>query len=755
MQLLLEMLLVKCILAGIPTPKSRFRILRYGKREMAEGGCRMERHFLFRKVFLLFLALGCFQVSPAKAEDLVGMKVGQATINLPNVKFYLDLSGASGQPLDAVDLANLSGTCGTNTLSITSGRPFDQTGEGVAYVFLVDISRSLTSVQLEEMKKGLRNWIGRMKSNDRGALMLFGESVTLQQDYTASKESLLKAIGSLELRDNRTQLHQGIAKAIELARRTDPDNPVRRAIITLSDGEDDFVGGMTGKEVLDLMREDRIPIYAIGFLQGSGGIKARENLKKLGEFARVSGGEFFEGGQIPISAIYDKVQDKIMRSFVVESVCKECVADGKAYRLQVNVVSGGRRMSDGVDMRLVPTPPPSRETTKAVVEKTGGFMGIWTVVGVGLVFFILVGLLVYKKRKNDSGGKMGSIPDDAENLYKLGWKYYAGDGVEQNVKKAVDLFRSSAEKGFAPAQNTYSTFLYAGEVVSKDEKEALRWLKKAAENGDADAQFMYGSKIENGEDGLPQNDALAANWYSKSAEQGYAMGQFHFGVLVFEGRGRQKNEEEGLRWIGLAAKQGDEHHQQVFEELNSRRMEAGPRRERSPNVDDLESRTEAIIDAIGAGEEEDAGGTDLESFWRGVISKTSAETGLNLISSIEKNKTKTQILYRRENIKGLFFVYYLKAQDWVVRLDIDFGADKDHENERFFDRLQREAASIEKVFGQRLAWEKGKGRACRIICPSGSGGFKSPEKWSSIQDRMVDSMARLEKAVGPVIDRLA
>ena len=549
----------------------------------------MERHFLFRKIFLLFLALVYFQVSPAKAEDLVGMKVGQATINLPNVKFYLDLSGASGQPLNAVDLANLSGTCGTNTLSITSAKPFDQTGEGVAYVFLVDISRSLNSAQMEEMKKGLRNWIGRMKSNDRGALMLFGESVTLQQDYTAGKESLLKAIDSLELRDNRTQLHQGIAKAIELARRTDPDNPVRRAIITLSDGEDDFVGGMTSKEVLDLMKEDRIPIYAIGFLQGGGGIKARENLKKLGEFARVSGGEFFEGSQVPISAIYSKVQDKIMRSFVVESVCKECVADGKVYRLQVNVVSGGRRMSDGVDMRLVPPPPPSKETTKAIVEKAGNFMGIWTVVGVGLVFFIVVGLLIYKKRKNDGSGKVGSIPDDAEKLYELGWKYHEGDGVEQNVKKAVDLFRSSAEKGFAPAQNLYSTFLYAGEVVSKDEKEALRWLKNAADNGDADAQFMYGSKFENGEDGLPQNDALAANWYSKSAEQGYAMGQFHFGLLVFEGRGRQKNEEEGLRWVGMAAKQGDEYHQQIFEELN-----------RVSNVDDLESRTEAIIDAIGA-----------------------------------------------------------------------------------------------------------------------------------------------------------
>ena len=128
---------------------------------------------------------------------------------------------------------------------------------------------------------------------------------------------------------------------------------------------------------------------------------------------------------------------------------------------------------------------------------------------------------------------------------------------------------------------------------------------------------------------------------------------------------------------------------------------------------------------------------------------------MKLISSIEKNKTKTQILYRRGNINGLYFRILLEGAGLgSATRTLILGAGKERENERFFDKLQREAASIEKSFGQRLAWEKGKGRVCRIICPSGSGGFKSPEKWSSIQDKMVDSMARLEKAVGPVIDRL-
>ena len=144
---------------------------------------------------------------------------------------------------------------------------------------------------------------------------------------------------------------------------------------------------------------------------------------------------------------------------------------------------------------------------------------------------------------------------------------------------------------------------------------------------------------------------------------------------------------------------------------------------------------------------------DLESFWNEVALKAGERTGLHLITSIEKNKAMSQIIFRRGSVKGVYFVFSLRANDWVVRIDIDFGAGKDQANNEFFDKLGREASGIEKVFGHPLQWEKGKGRTCKIICPSGTGGMKTPEKWSSIQVAMVDMMARLEKAVGPIIEK--
>ena len=46
---------------------------------------------------------------------------------------------------------------------------------------------------------------------------------------------------------------------------------------------------------------------------------------------------------------------------------------------------------------------------------------------------------------------------------------------------------------------------------------------------------------------------------------------------------------------------------------------------------------------------------------------------------------------------------------------------------------------------------KGKGTFLQDYLPIRRGGYKTPEKWPSVQDAMVDMMARLERAVGPVI----
>ena len=71
---------------------------------------------------------------------------------------------------------------------------------------------------------------------------------------------------------------------------------------------------------------------------------------------------------------------------------------------------------------------------------------------------------------------------------KLGEKYASGTGVAQNYVKAVDLYRKSAEQGYAIAQFNLGEMYEKGKGVSQSDEQASRWYVKAAIQGHTDAQ---------------------------------------------------------------------------------------------------------------------------------------------------------------------------------------------------------------------------------------------------------------------------
>ena len=308
---------------------------------------------------LALLATVC-SVAVGSAADIATFRVGQAVAKHPEITVYVDALDQAGAPVDALLPAQLTATLGQSQVGIKEVKRFDQSGEGVGYIFLIDISRSLTSAQFEQMKVAINLWVDKMRANDRAAVASFGEKISIVQDFTADKNAIKNALKTLTVSDNKTQLHQAIAKGMEMGRRTDAALPARRAIIILSDGEDDFPGGMTREEVVIAMKEDRIPLYAIGF--SPRGHKGDANLKKLGEFARLSGGEFYEGTGADLTKLYDSIQQKILRSFLVKLDAEKAPADGKSSRLQATLTSSGKTMSDGLDLRIMSRaatlPPP-------------------------------------------------------------------------------------------------------------------------------------------------------------------------------------------------------------------------------------------------------------------------------------------------------------------------------------------------------------------------------------------------------------
>jgi TPR repeat protein len=190
--------------------------------------------------------------------------------------------------------------------------------------------------------------------------------------------------------------------------------------------------------------------------------------------------------------------------------------------------------------------------------------------------------------------------DSAEELYKIGCKYYIGDGVPKDEMRAFERFSKAAEKGHEEAEEALGVFYERGIAVEKNYEKAAEWYQRAAEKGSADASLNlgnlyfnhrvgYGNEQENAfywflksaergneqaqclvgvcyyyNKGVPKDYEKAVEWFSKAAEQGYADAQYYLGLCYQEGNGVSKDGEKAEELIGLAAEQGHSLACRVF-----------------------------------------------------------------------------------------------------------------------------------------------------------------------------------------------
>lgn len=290
--------------------------------------------------------------------------VSQAVVRLPAVKIYLDVPDASGKAAPTPAPSALAATLGGAPLAVSSVRPFADTGEGVAVIFLLDVSSSLGRGEFDQLKAAVKAWAASARAPDRMALLAVGSGCRVVQDFTSDKAAIAAKLDSLAPADDRTLLHQGLAKALELARRADPGLPDRRAIVVLGDGKDEG-SGLSDDDIVDRFRVDRTPVYAVGSSRLPGA-ERRQRLDVLHRFAAGSGGVYAEVDQkTPIAGTFAAMDAAVRRVFVVEAICADCKGDGGVQRLQVRLSDGARVLADGADVSAAPAPQQPQQPARA------------------------------------------------------------------------------------------------------------------------------------------------------------------------------------------------------------------------------------------------------------------------------------------------------------------------------------------------------------------------------------------------------
>src|ERR1700690_313961 len=132
---------------------------------------------------------------------------------------------------------------------------------------------------------------------------------------------------------------------------------------------------------------------------------------------------------------------------------------------------------------------------------------------------------------------------------------------------------------------------------------------------------------------------------------------------------------------------------------------------------------------------------------------------------IERSRGKTQLLTTRTGSKDQWIGVSVRGGfnlNFVVRRDdsggecwINRGKNADDRNLIVFRALERQRDAIESAFGEKLEWQELPDSSSCRICKTLDGGGNTPEaEWPPLQDRLIEAMIRLEKAIKPPIQGL-
>ena len=128
-------------------------------------------------------------------------------------------------------------------------------------------------------------------------------------------------------------------------------------------------------------------------------------------------------------------------------------------------------------------------------------------------------------------------------------------GADGPASSDLAVLEKAANAGDLSAQFKLGNRYFQGEGVRPDHDAGMRWLRKAADAGQTDAQFKLGVLEEAGI-GRKQDLNAALDWYERAAQGSNAVAQFKTGMLYLTQTNRANHYHVGTNWLGRSAIQG-------------------------------------------------------------------------------------------------------------------------------------------------------------------------------------------------------
>ncbi|GFP75489.1 FHA domain-containing protein [Clostridium fungisolvens] len=414
------------------------------------------------KKFLLYIfciiCMTVFSIDVFALEESEKLIINSVNVKKDSFSVYFDTVYTNGSFNSSnIDSSNLTASIGSVKLPLKSLDRYESTGEGIAYVLMADASKSMGTKGKESIIKLFTEIINQASINDKIAVVTFGESENILQDFTSDKKILIDKINTVNVKEDGTDLYRAVSKALDMLS-SDKSLPAEKAIVILSDGQESNDQGITKDEVLLKLPQSHIPVVSVPY-KTSDSAAAKENLKILGSFARLSNGlDFTQNDNKTFSDIAKATAERFKKTFVGKFDSSAVKMEGQTVTLNLAVkLNGSTTISANQSIvlpvvdtsqttKITPTPPQT-QTSVVPGKNTKGFSKyIPYIAGGAIILLTVLVLLVTKMRKKDeyteySFNEGGSTGEEEKNS-----TVFVSEGDENKameVGKTVGLYEES------------------------------------------------------------------------------------------------------------------------------------------------------------------------------------------------------------------------------------------------------------------------------------------------------------------------
>lgn len=276
----------------------------------------MKEDIMAKKLFTAILLISCLLCAQASAVSLE-----QVQPVMPDISVFVH---SDGQDLGGLAPSSITATLDGEPLTVGD---FAESDEGIFYVFMLDISRSISQNYLDAAKQAVLNTYQQMRQQDQLAVITFGDAVTVLLDGSESAQVVSEKLAAVKATDSNTQFYAAMDTLIKTASaKTD----MRRCAVVVSDGVEDAQSDMTQEELETTLRQGGVAVYALAVDSASAG-----SIKTFRSFVDVSGGELFEFSPDDAQSKLSQLLQQIDEIWQLNLKAGSNIADGTERALSV------------------------------------------------------------------------------------------------------------------------------------------------------------------------------------------------------------------------------------------------------------------------------------------------------------------------------------------------------------------------------------------------------------------------------------